>query len=117
MDGGSGVSDDGCACCAKSAGPREAAPRVMEVRRNLRRFTRLRILASVPSGVRRPCRHSHSGGMAAALHVRRRIESRAMKAIAATLLFASAVFAQQPQPQPPRDPAEAAQTPPSKTTT
>jgi photosystem II stability/assembly factor-like uncharacterized protein len=37
-----------------------------------------------------------------------------MKALAATLLFATAVFAQQPQP--PRDPAEGGQTPASKTT-
>src|ERR1041385_1912941 len=37
-----------------------------------------------------------------------------MKSIAAILLFATSLFAQQPQP--PRDPAEGAQTPPSKTT-
>src|ERR1041385_9350810 len=37
-----------------------------------------------------------------------------MKSIAAILLFATSLFAQQPQP--PRDTAEGAQTPPSKTT-
>src|ERR1041385_6730891 len=44
-----------------------------------------------------------------------RIPSMMKTLAAAFLLCATAVFAQQPQPQPPKDPAEAAQTPASKT--
>src|SRR5437016_5447497 len=44
------------------------------------------------------------------------IESDAMKAIVAILFLATSLSAQQPQTPAPRDPAEAAQTPPSKTT-